>query len=66
MKDLRARYYYYIKIESELVFEGYLLHEEGWSCLSLGNNVSCTFLNNKTSKETDKRFKDFFKSLSSQ
>lgn len=59
--DNRNRYLYKIKINDELAFEGYLLHDEAWSCLKLKGQVSVSYQYDKIKKETDHQFKDFFK-----
>lgn len=63
MEDIRCRYYYTIFIDDKKVFEGFLLHEEGWQCLSLDRDkkITCSFLSGKVSKKTDTSFQEFYK-----
>jgi hypothetical protein len=56
MDDIRCRYYHQIYINNQLVFSGYLLHEEAWiiaQTQSAKSTVQVTHEKNNTSSKSD-------------
>lgn len=56
MEDLRCRYYHKIYVDDQLVFAGYLLHEEGWilsQTLPYQKSVRIAYEKSNTASKSD-------------
>lgn len=66
MTDNRMRYYYIVKKDNEIIYEGFILHDEAWSLtkMNISYKTKLSLINTKkVSNKTDSSFQDFLKGL---
>lgn len=62
MKDIRLRFFYNLYSNNELIYSGYILHEDAWFLKDNIDNYSCSYVN-KVKKQTDQSFFTFLKNI---
>jgi hypothetical protein len=66
MTDNKMRYYYIVKKDNDIIYEGFMLHDEAWCLtnLKIPYNERLSLINTKkVSNKTDSSFFEFLKSV---